>query len=202
MLAEVPAPDKAKPFTGPVLKIDLTIVWQPPSLNGNREGRIQVAIEGMPASMGGTGEMVHVGTITEVDFNAEFSINLPLIGRGLEVAAAPYVRRVIDTQQAVGNDYLAGGALSALDAAGVPVPQQMSVASFNDNDFAPYLHPPLTTVRVPIRAIGEQSAAQLVAQLKGETPTRVVLLPVELIIRNSTAAAPAVPSRRPRGAPR
>ena len=108
VLAEVPAPDKAKPFTGPVLKIDLTIVWQPPSHNGNREGRIQVAIEGMPASMGGTGEMVHVGTITEVDFNAEFSINLPLIGRGLEVAAAPYVRRVIDTQQAVGNDYLAG----------------------------------------------------------------------------------------------
>ena len=90
------------------MKIDLTIVWQPPSHNGNREGRIQVAIEGMPASMGGTGEMVHVGTITEVDFNAEFSINLPLIGRGLEVAAAPYVRRVIDTQQAVGNDYLAG----------------------------------------------------------------------------------------------
>lgn len=89
-LAEVPAPDKAKRPPDRSRKIDLTIVWQPPS---HREGRIQVAIEGMPASMGGTGEMVQCSTITEVDFNAEFSINLPLIGRGLEVAAVPYVRR-------------------------------------------------------------------------------------------------------------
>ena len=62
----------------------------------------------MPASMGGTGEMIHLGRVTEVDFKAEFRVNLPLIGRSLEAAAAPYVRRVIDTQQAVGNDYLAG----------------------------------------------------------------------------------------------
>lgn len=108
VLAEVPAPDKAKPFTGPVLKIDLTIAWLPPNHHGNREGRIQVAIEGMPASMGGTGEMAPLGALTAVDFNAEFRINLPLIGRGMEAAAAPYVRRVIDTQQQVGNDYLAG----------------------------------------------------------------------------------------------
>lgn len=121
---------------------------------------------------------------------------------GFEAMQAVLQRRTPVTAIVCGNDYLAGGALSALDAAGVPVPQQMSVASFNDNDFAPYLHPPLTTVRVPIRAIGEQSAAQLVAQLKGETPTRVVLLPVELIIRSSTAAAPAAPAHRPRGAPR
>ena len=108
VLAEVPGRVKAKPFTGPVLKIDLTIVWQPPSHNGNREGRIQVAIEGMPASMGGTGEMTHLGRVTEVDFKAEFRVNLPLIGRSLEAAAAPYVPRVIVTQQAVGNDYPAG----------------------------------------------------------------------------------------------
>jgi len=62
------------------------------------------------------------------------------------------------------------------------------VASFNDNDFSPYLHPPLTTVRVPIRAMGEVAARHLIAQLAGERPATPPLLPVELVVRGSTAA--------------
>lgn len=89
-----------------------------------------------------------------------------------------------------GNDYLAAGALSALDHAGVAVPAAMSVASFNDNEFAAYVHPPLTTVRVPIAAIGQAAAEHLLAQLRGEKPPVADALPVELVVRASTAAAP------------
>ncbi|WP_326539562.1 LacI family DNA-binding transcriptional regulator [Pseudorhodoferax sp.] len=88
-----------------------------------------------------------------------------------------------------GNDYLAMGALSALDRAGVAVPARMSVASFNDNDFAPFLHPPLTTVRIPIRAIGEAAARLLLARLRGEPVPPLQPLAVELVVRESTAAA-------------
>lgn len=97
-----------------------------------------------------------------------------------------------------GNDYLAAGALSALDRAGIGVPERMSLASFNDNDFAAFLHPPLTTVRVPIREIGEQAGRYLLARLRGEAPGAPAPLPVELVVRSSTGPAPGAASRRAR----
>lgn len=93
-----------------------------------------------------------------------------------------------------GNDYLATGALSALDRAEIPVPAALSIASFNDNDFAAYLHPPLTTVRLPIREIGEQAGLYLLARLRGESPAPAPLLPLQLMVRDSTGAAPARPA--------
>lgn len=89
-----------------------------------------------------------------------------------------------------GSDYLAAGALAALDQAGIEVPRRLSIASFNDNDFAPFLHPPLTTVRLPIREIGEQAGLQLLARLRGEAAPQPVALPVTLMQRSSTGAAP------------
>lgn len=110
--AEVPAPEKAKRLTGPTLVIDLTMHWQPQSADGTHHGTIDVTIERMPAAMHGTGVMrpaqVDGAAGTVIDYDAEFSINVPLVGRSLETAAAPYVERVIDTQQDVGRDYLAG----------------------------------------------------------------------------------------------
>jgi len=94
-----------------------------------------------------------------------------------------------------GNDYLAAGALAALDQAGVVVPHEMSVVSFNDNDFAPYLHPPLSTVRVPISGIGEVAAQYLLQRLQGQQPAAPALLPVQLVVRTSTG--PAAVSARP-----
>jgi LacI family transcriptional regulator len=90
-----------------------------------------------------------------------------------------------------GNDYLAAGALSALDAAGVEVPSQMSVISFNDNDFAPYLHPPLTTVRLPIREMGEAAARYLLDSLAGQQPAQPGPLPLTLVVRRSTGPVTA-----------
>jgi LacI family transcriptional regulator len=87
-----------------------------------------------------------------------------------------------------GNDYLAAGALSALDRAGIAVPGRMSVASFNDNDFSAFLHPPLTTVHVPIREIGEQAGQLLLAQLRGEPAAAAEALPVHMVVRDSTGA--------------
>ena len=110
------------------------------------------------------------------------------------------------TAMICGNDYLAAGALSALDQAGVAVPGDLSLASFNDNDFAAYLHPPLTTVRVPIRRMGEVAGQYLLRQLQGaalagpddEAPA---LLSTALIVRSSTAPLPTV-KRRPRSGSR
>lgn len=104
-------------------------------------------------------------------------------------AMAEIMRRKPSVSAVVcGNDYLAAGALSALDHAGIEVPRSLSIASFNDNEFAPYLHPPLTTVRLPIREIGELAGQLLLSRLAGKPYAAPPLLPVQLIVRGSTAA--------------
>ncbi len=124
---------------------------------------------------------------------------------GFEATQALLARQQPITALICGNDYLATGALSALNRAGVEVPDQLSVASFNDNDFSAYLHPPLTTVRVPIRQMGELAARHLIAALQGGSPTSPPPLPLELVVRQSTATAPAstatVRRRPPRAQP-
>jgi LacI family transcriptional regulator len=89
-----------------------------------------------------------------------------------------------------GNDYLAAGALAALDQAGIDVPGRMSVVSFNDNEFAPFLHPPLTTVHLPISEMGKAGAQLLLSRLTGDSSPSTVNLPVTLIERGSAGPAP------------
>jgi LacI family transcriptional regulator len=71
----------------------------------------------------------------------------------------------------------------------VSVPGAISVVSFNDNDFASFLHPPLTTVRLPIREIGEQAAKLLLSRLGHSMPHLNEPQPVKLMVRRSTASA-------------
>lgn len=115
---------------------------------------------------------------------------------GFAAMQAILARRAGITAVVCGNDYLAAGALSALGRAGIAVPQALSIASFNDNDFAAYLHPPLTTVRLPIREMGEQAGQLLLACLRGETPPAPAMLPTTLVVRESTGPAPVAAAQR------
>lgn len=110
-------------------------------------------------------------------------------GEGFAAMTTVLERRTPITAVVCGNDYLAAGALSALAHAGIAVPRRMSVASFNDNEFAAYLQPALTTVRVPIREMGERAARHLLECLDGQEPAAPGLLPVKLMVRDSTATA-------------
>ncbi|MCC7040141.1 MAG: LacI family DNA-binding transcriptional regulator [Burkholderiales bacterium] len=106
---------------------------------------------------------------------------------GAEAVDALVARDVRFTALVCGNDYLAVGALAALARHGWRVPHDVSVVGFNDSEFAPYTIPALTTVRFPIEAIGERAASYLVERLRGNAPIASVELPVELIVRDSTA---------------
>lgn len=110
------------------------------------------------------------------------------IQQGFDAMQQIRLRRSAVSAVVCGNDYLAIGALAALDQAGVLVPSELSVVGFNDNEFAPFLHPPLTTVRLPIREIGEQGAKMLLSRLGHAEPPRNEPLPVQLMIRRSTAS--------------
>jgi LacI family transcriptional regulator len=89
------------------------------------------------------------------------------------------------------NDFMAAGVIVAATRRGLKVPQDVSVAGFDDSAVAHFTWPPLTTVRQPIRAMAQTAIEYLVTNAAGEEPpTQRVELPFELIVRESTAIAP------------
>lgn len=86
------------------------------------------------------------------------------------------------------NDAMALGALNRLKQRGWRVPQDISVVGFDDTVLARYCDPPLTTVRQPAFAIGQQATTLLLDALKtGQLRPGSYLLESEFVIRNSTA---------------
>ncbi len=59
------------------------------------------------------------------------------------------------------NDSMAVGVLASLAAAGIKVPEGMSVVGFDDIPIARYVAPPLTTMRVDIAELGRRAFALL-----------------------------------------
>jgi LacI family transcriptional regulator len=85
------------------------------------------------------------------------------------------------------NDVIAVGALKALQEHGLTVPVDCSLVGCDDLPFAGYLVPPLTTVQVPLRETGERAAMLLLELIRGSSIPRRELLPVRLVVRESTA---------------
>lgn len=88
------------------------------------------------------------------------------------------------------NDFMAGGVVAAATRKGLRVPQDISVAGFDDSAIARFIWPPLTTVRQPIRKMAQAAIEYLVALAAGcETPPSRTELPSRLIERESIAGA-------------
>jgi DNA-binding LacI/PurR family transcriptional regulator len=87
-------------------------------------------------------------------------------------------------------DLLAAGALQALYEANLRVPLDVSVLGFDDT-LAPHLAPPLTTVQLPMKAIGAAASRMLLdAQAGAELSGRTTTLTPKLVVRRSTGPAP------------
>jgi DNA-binding LacI/PurR family transcriptional regulator len=94
------------------------------------------------------------------------------------------------------NDTLAFAAITAATEAGLSVPEQLSVVGFDDIPAAPFLTPPLTTIRQPLLQIGQAATRRLAARVEGKpVPPTTQLLEPELIMRGSTAPPAAEPLR-------
>jgi DNA-binding LacI/PurR family transcriptional regulator len=90
----------------------------------------------------------------------------------------------------VANDQMALGALRALHERDVHVPEQVSVAGFDDIPEAAFFSPPLTTVRQDFKQLGLQSVELLLARVReGARVTSVTLAP-EVVQRASLSNPP------------
>ncbi len=84
-----------------------------------------------------------------------------------------------------GDDGNAIGVIQALQEAGLGIPQDVAVAGFDDSLFARILTPPLSTVTRPIEQVGREAVSELIRLIHGEPVEGRLVLPTELIIRQS-----------------
>ncbi len=120
-----------------------------------------------------------------------FDQNLVYDGDFTELGGYRAIRRALErklefTAIAAASDEMALGAMSALEDAGLRVPWHISVTGFDDLSFATRAE--MTTIRQPIREIG-LIAADLLLERMARLPSRSVIVPTQLVVRHSTAAA-------------
>ncbi len=85
----------------------------------------------------------------------------------------------------VANNQMTLGTLYALKERGLRCPDDISLISFDDHDWAPLFSPPLTVVRQPTRQLGRTAASLLLHLINRQEVEPLVPLPVEFIIRES-----------------
>jgi DNA-binding LacI/PurR family transcriptional regulator len=104
---------------------------------------------------------------------------------GAELLALPDVTAVF-----VANDQMALGLLRRLREAGREVPRDLSVVGFDDIPESAYFAPPLTTVRQDFAELGRRCLRILLDRIEGNAATARVVVPAELVVRDSTGVSP------------
>lgn len=115
-------------------------------------------------------------------------------------AAAGMMCRLLEMKQrptavVATNDVFAVGAMMACRAAGVRIPEEISITGVDNTDLGATQTPALTSIRTPIVEIGRAAAEQVIARLEGRPHVAFQTLPFELVTRDSTAK-PGLPHPR------
>lgn len=91
-----------------------------------------------------------------------------------------------------GSDLMALGAIRAARGRGLRVPADVSVIGYDDSPLIAFTDPPLTTLRQPVRAMSVAAVRALVDEINAQAgPHSEYVFRPELVVRDSTAAAPA-----------
>lgn len=131
-------------------------------------------VEGWRAAMRDAG--IEAPVVLHGDFSAR---------SGHDLALELVTSKRLPTAIFAGNDLMALGVLSGFAAAGVKVPDDVSLVGFDDIVGMDYLVPSLTTVRQDFVMLGRRSIEMLLAMIAGE-PARHHMIEPSLVVREST----------------
>lgn len=90
----------------------------------------------------------------------------------------------------IGSDMMAIGAKHAIELHGMRVPEDISLVSSDATDIVDYLETPLTTMKQPTFQRGKLAVQMLVDMIEGRPVQDSIMLPMEIVIRKTTRAAP------------
>lgn len=86
------------------------------------------------------------------------------------------------------NDEMAIGAIQTFKGQGLQVPENISIAGFDDINYAKFWDPGLTTIAQPAKEMGTKAAEMLINMIEGkDTSGCEIILPTRFIARQSTA---------------
>jgi LacI family transcriptional regulator len=112
------------------------------------------------------------------------------VDSGHRAAAALLTLPEPPTAVVAASDLMAVGAIRAAAEVGLAVPADLAVVGFDDIMLAAHLQPGLTTLRQDKAGLGAAAARNLMARIAGQEAPQAVTLPVELIVRGTTAPPP------------
>jgi LacI family transcriptional regulator len=84
------------------------------------------------------------------------------------------------------NDLMALGFMKAAQTLGFKLPEDMSVAGFDNIQYGLYTSPPLTTVDLQSERMGAVAMEKLIATIDGKAPPTTTMIEPQLILRGST----------------
>jgi LacI family transcriptional regulator len=145
-------------------------------------GATHARLAGYRDALAEAGVEVEESLVVEGDF---------LEARGYEAARRLLALADPPTAIFASSDAAAFGVLAAARDAGLQVPRELSVLGFDDIVEAAYVGAALSTVRQPLREMGRVAVQRLMTLLADPSqPAERIVMPTELIVRQTTAAPP------------
>lgn len=148
-------------------------------ISGPRENPLTPRrIEGYQRALGNAGIPIAAANIIDGQFT---------IQSGYEAARKLLQQNPLITAIFCANDESAVGVIQYLNEIGKSVPNDIAVAGFDDIQLATVVSPTLTTIRQPVRQLGEQSMQMMLTLLsKNDDTSHEIILDHKLIVREST----------------
>lgn len=100
-------PDLVRKVVGEMVTVREVQDWSAPAADGSRTGTIELHVEGTPASMTGDLRLAAAGEdASTVTIDGELQAKVPLLGKKIEQAAVPYVKKVLAKEQSSATAYV------------------------------------------------------------------------------------------------
>lgn len=121
-----------------------------------------------------------ISFVKRLHYAGTFSVETGQLGAMTLLQTSPDIDCIV-----CGNDLMAIGAINICQKLGRNIPDDISIMGFDDIYISKYLNPGLTTVRQDAYEMGRQAASMLIEYLDEHTPLSDVVLPYQIIERNT-----------------
>jgi DNA-binding LacI/PurR family transcriptional regulator len=122
----------------------------------------------------------------DVTVDAGDIVNGATVHAGFAAAAELFRRRPIPEAILGGSDEVTIGVLRYLDSKGIAVPDRVALASIDNIEMSEFSNPPLTTVNVQTTEMGTYAVQLLMDMASGPRAPASIILPTQLIVRESS----------------